>query len=124
VLSADLEPVTGAARKARELVTEGCVRWDVPEAAGPACIVATELVNNVVAHAGTPASVTVGLGPDGDAVHVAVRDHDTTLPQLREAVSTTSYGGRGLLLVDAIAQRWGSTALPDGKVVWAVIPED
>jgi hypothetical protein len=124
VLGVVLEPVSGAARRCRELITEGCARWDLAGAAGPACIVATELVNNVVAHAHTAATVTVGLGLDGDSVHLAVRDHDTDLPRFPGAVSATAYGGRGLLLVDAIALRWGSTALPDGKVVWAVVQPD
>jgi hypothetical protein len=124
VLSAGLEPISGAARRCRELITEGCARWDLAGAVGPACIVVTELVNNVVAHAHTAATVTVGLGPGGDSIHLAVRDHDTHLPRFDGAVSQTAYGGRGLLLVDSIAQRWGSTVLPDGKVVWAVVHPD
>jgi hypothetical protein len=123
-LSAELEPISGAARRCRELVTEGCARWELAGATGPACIVATELVNNVVAHAHTPATVTVGLGPGGDSVHLAVRDHNTDLPRYDGTVSTTAYGGRGLLLVASIATRWGSTGLPDGKVVWAVVEPD
>jgi hypothetical protein len=124
VLGTDLDPVTGAARRARELVTEGCARWDLTDAVGPACIVVTELVNNVVAHAQTPMKVKIGLGSGGDAVHIAVRDHSTTLPAFGGPVSTTAYGGRGLLLVESVANRWGATGLPDGKVVWAVIDRD
>ncbi len=36
LLRADLEPMTGAARRARELVTEACARWELPAVAGPA----------------------------------------------------------------------------------------
>jgi hypothetical protein len=124
VLSADFEPVTGAARKARELVTEGCARWDLPTVAGPACIVATELVNNVVAHAHTPMTVRFGLGHDGQAVHLSVRDHGAGLPKPGGPISMSASGGRGLLLVEAVAARWGTSALPDGKLVWAVVPPD
>jgi anti-sigma regulatory factor (Ser/Thr protein kinase) len=124
VLSADLEPVTGAARRARELVTEGCARWDVLAVAGPACIVVTELVNNVVAHAQTPMTVRLGLGHAGDALHLSVRDRSTSPPRLGPPVDTTAYGGRGLQLVDSVAERWGTSALPDGKLVWAVVPPD
>jgi hypothetical protein len=28
-------------------------------------------------------------------------------------------GGRGLLLVDNIADAWGATSHPDGKTIWA-----
>jgi hypothetical protein len=124
VLSAELEPVSGSARRARELVTEGCARWELPGAAGPACIVVTELVNNVVAHAYTPMTVRLGLGRAGDAVHLSVRDRAPELPIYGGPVATTAYGGRGLLLVESVAARWGTSALPDGKLVWAVVPPD
>jgi hypothetical protein len=118
-LSLDLEPVIGAARHSRELVTEACGRWDRPDLVGAACIVVTEMVNNVVAHARTPMTVLLALR--GDAMAVAVRDRSDTVPQFRGLVSPTSYGGRGLLLIDSVADRWGSLALPAGKVVWALL---
>ncbi|MEV0717420.1 ATP-binding protein [Asanoa sp. NPDC050611] len=124
LLRADLEPLTGAARKARELVTEACARWELPAVAGPACIVATELVNNVVAHAHTAMILLVGRGADGDTLHLSVRDWSTALPVYAGAVPTTAYGGRGLLLIEAVALRWGVTDLPDGKVVWSVVAPD
>ena len=122
-LRADLEPVVGAARWARELVTEACGRWELPELAGGACIVITEMVNNVVAHAQTP--MVVLLARHGDTMSVAVRDRSTAQPRFTGPVPATSYGGRGLLLIDSVALRWGNLALVDGKVVWAVLePED
>jgi hypothetical protein len=113
----DLEPVVGAARRARELITEACGRWELPELAGPACIVVTEMVNNVVAHAQT--AMTVLVARRGDRMTVAVRDHSSARPRFTGPVAPTSYGGRGLLLIDSVAQRWGNLALVDGKVVWA-----
>jgi len=122
-LSIALEPVVGAARRSRELVTEACARWELPALAGPACIVVTEMVNNVVAHARTPMAVL--LGRHGDAMAVAVRDRSTHVPRFSGSpVPVTSHGGRGLLLIDAVARRWGSLALADGKVVWAVLDGD
>jgi hypothetical protein len=119
-LSVALEPVVGAARRSRELVTEACARWELPSLAGPACIVVTELVNNVVAHAGTP--MTVLLGRRHDMMTVAVRDQSAGRPRFSgEPVPVTSYGGRGLLLIDAVARRWGSLPLAHGKVVWATL---
>jgi hypothetical protein len=118
-LSAALEPVVGAARRARELATEACGRWDLPELAGPACVVVTEMVNNVVAHAKTP--MIVLLARHGDTMSVAVRDQSSARPRFSGQVAPTSYGGRGLLLIDSVARRWGNLALVDGKVVWAVL---
>ncbi|GIF72758.1 ATP-binding protein [Asanoa siamensis] len=124
LLRADLEPMTGAARRARELVTEACARWELPAVAGPACIVVTELVNNVVAHAQTAMTLLVGRGADGDTLHLSVRDWATALPVYQGPVPTSSYGGRGLLLIQSVALRWGTTDLPDGKVVWSVVAGD
>lgn len=118
----DLEPVVGAARRSREMITEACGRWEHPDLTGDACIVATELVNNVVAHARTPMRVLLAL--HGDAMSVAVRDGSPTLPRFTGPVSPTSYGGRGLLLIDTVSSRWGHLGLPDGKVVWALLEPD
>jgi hypothetical protein len=117
-----LEPVVGAARRARELVTEACGRWELPELAGPACIVVTEMVNNVVAHART--SMKVLVARRGDTMAVAVRDRSSAQPRFSGPVSPTSYGGRGLLLIDSVARRWGSLPLVDGKVVWAWLADE
>jgi ABC-type transporter Mla MlaB component len=121
-LSLELEPVVGAARRSRELVTEACARWERPGLAGPACIVVTEMVNNVVAHAHTPMIVLLAL--HGDTMTAAVRDRSANVPRLTEPVSPTAYGGRGLLLIDSMAERWGSLRLDDGKVVWAVLADE
>lgn len=122
-LSADLEPVVGAARRARELVTDGCSRWDLPALAGSACIAVTEMVNNVVAHARTPMTARIGLREG--LLHVAVRDYSPRAPSYGGPVPPTSPGGRGLLLIHTVARRWGTSLLDDGKVVWAVLhPED
>ena len=116
----DLDPALGAARRARELITEACSRWERPELAGPACIVATEMVNNVVVHARTPMAVL--LAAHGDGMSVAVRDHSPIEPVFAGGpVPVTAYGGRGMLLIDSMAQRWGCLPLADGKVVWALL---
>ncbi|WP_319956150.1 ATP-binding protein [Micromonospora yasonensis] len=119
VLAADLPPVVAAAREARALVTDGCGRWGVPDLAEPACIAVTEMVNNVVAHAGTP--MTVRVAPDNGTLHLAVRDHSGRQPAYAGLAPVNSAGGRGLLLIDTVARRWGSTPLPNGKVVWCVL---
>jgi anti-anti-sigma regulatory factor len=121
-LSLALQPVVGAARLSRQLVTEACGRWDLPELTGPACIVVTEMVNNVVAHAHT--EMTVRLALRGDNLTVAVRDHNPTVPEFTGPVAPTSYGGRGLLLIDSVARRWGNLLLDDGKVMWAILHRD
>jgi hypothetical protein len=114
---AELEPTVGAARLSRAVIAEACGRWDRPDVAGNACIVATEMVNNVVAHIGTPMSLMLAL--HDDTVSVAVRDFSAALPRFGGPVAPTAYGGRGLLLIDALSERWGHLTLDGGKIVWA-----
>jgi anti-anti-sigma regulatory factor len=119
-LSVPLEPHVSAARLCREVITEACARWQRESLASSACIVATELVNNVVAHARTPMVVLIATRSDG--LSVAVRDRSATVPRYEGTpVSPTAQGGRGMLLIDAVASRWGSLPLADGKVVWALL---
>ncbi|GIE94032.1 ATP-binding protein [Paractinoplanes rishiriensis] len=122
-VSLDLEPRVGAARRSRELITESCARWGRAALAGSACIVVTEMVNNVVAHARTP--MVVLLAVHGDGMSVAVRDQSETVPAYTGVpVAPTAYGGRGMLLIDSVASRWGSLVLARGKVVWALLSPD
>ncbi|GAA4956752.1 ATP-binding protein [Actinoplanes utahensis] len=121
-LSLDLEPAVGAARRSREMITEACARWEQPGLAGNACIVATEMVNNVVAHVGTPMRVLLAL--HGETMSIGVRDRSAVVPTFGGPVAPTSYGGRGLLLIDSVSARWGHLRLDDGKVVWACLEAD
>ncbi|WP_319460918.1 ATP-binding protein [Micromonospora sp. RTP1Z1] len=115
-----LEPVAGACRRARELVTDACGRWNIPELIGPASLVLTELVGNVVRHAGTPMQVTVTLRRP--YLQVAVTDGSRVAARATTGQDLRAEGGRGLLLVRELTQCWGSSPAGDGKVVWAMLP--
>jgi hypothetical protein len=121
-ITTHLPPVVAAARQARALLTEGCARWGVGGLADAGCIAVTEMVNNVVAHAGTP--MTLRLAPGDGTLHIGVRDGSRRQPAYSGFAPTNLAGGRGLLLIDTVARRWGSTPLPDGKLVWAVLHPD
>jgi anti-anti-sigma regulatory factor len=118
-LSTHLLPAAGAARQARELVTEACARWNVPAMIGPACTVVTELVNNVVAHVGTPMEVVIRLRDRH--LNISVRDDSAEPPVARGPAAPTAPGGRGLMMVAAVAHRWGYTQVTGGKAVWAIL---
>ncbi|MGC5285288.1 STAS domain-containing protein [Micromonospora sp. DT231] len=118
-MRARLEPVAGACRRARDLVTDACARWNLPDASGPAALVLSELVGNVVRHAGTPMQVTVTLRRP--YLHLAVVDGSSA--QARAGgTDLHAEGGRGLLLVRELTQRWGSVPAGPGKAVWAMLP--
>ena len=113
----DLLPVTGAARRSRDVVTEACLRWAEPDLIGPATLVASELVTNAAMHAHTLMTMQVRLLP----CHLRIAVFDgSDLPAVTRAAGPCG-GGRGLHLVEAVSAAWGSTALPGGKVVWAAL---
>jgi anti-anti-sigma regulatory factor len=117
-ISEELLPVSGAARHARDVVTDACLRWDLPHLVAPASLVVTELVGNAVDHAHT--MMTLRITRWERYFFIAVRDGSTQEPKtdvkLPEAYTV---GGRGLYLVDATAHSWGCLPARDGKVVWA-----
>jgi anti-sigma regulatory factor (Ser/Thr protein kinase) len=78
-------------------------------------LVVSELVTNAVLHAGSPAQVEVRVG--NDRVRIEVHDATVELPTVREPGPFT-VTGRGLLLVDALCDRWGASPTTGGKVVW------
>jgi sigma-B regulation protein RsbU (phosphoserine phosphatase) len=95
----------------------------VSELGGPAeatCevqLLVSELATNAVVHAGTPMRLSVLGGPQG--LRVEVRDDDPTVPASPSAMpSPTATGGRGILLVDAIADHWGVNRSEKGKTIW------
>ncbi|WP_412751091.1 STAS domain-containing protein [Krasilnikovia sp. M28-CT-15] len=119
VLHDTLLPVTGAARRARELATEACARWQLPALIGPACLIADELATNAVIHAHTMADIRFAVGPHH--LMISVRDGSAARPAPVRAPLHTSVTGLGLLLVDATASRWGCLPVDGGKVVWACL---
>jgi hypothetical protein len=99
--------------RARSMTAEACRRWGVTALSDVAELVATELTSNAVRHAGDMIEVHVTLRLRH--LHISVRDRSTQPPRLGHG------GGRGLMLVDALTLVWGTTAVDDGKVVWATL---
>jgi anti-anti-sigma regulatory factor len=112
MLTDDLLPVSGAPRHARDMATEACLLWSLPALAGPASLIASELVTNVVDHVGT--MMTLQVSQRGRYLHIAVRDGSPVAPDARPAPS-------GLSLVGSVASHWGWLPARDGKVVWATL---
>jgi anti-sigma regulatory factor (Ser/Thr protein kinase) len=105
-------------RQARLFVAETLQAWDRCELIDDATLVVGELAMNAVTHAASGFSVS--LARAGQAVTIAVGDRDVTAP-VRRRYSSTSPGGRGLHLVEAVASSWGHTVVPTGKLVWATL---
>jgi anti-sigma regulatory factor (Ser/Thr protein kinase) len=89
--------------------------WKCDDAAADVALLVSELVTNAVLHARSRAQLTMQL--TGTVVRVSVHDENRTPPR-RRPYTPESVTGRGLLLVDRLADRWGVTDEPDGKSVW------
>lgn len=85
---------------------------EVVEVAG---LLTDELVANAVTHAGAPFELTVEVGPSWLAVEVV--DWCPTAPEVVEA-EPDAEAGRGLVLVEALAEAWGTDPRGAGKAVW------
>jgi anti-sigma regulatory factor (Ser/Thr protein kinase) len=108
--------------------------WGLGDLADTVELVVSELVTNAVQasadHDGRPrysaenglACVHLRLSADGHAALVEVWDGNTRSPAPTEP-GLADEGGRGLMLVDAMTERWGWSlaASGRGKVVWALI---
>lgn len=98
----------------RSFVTRVMADWGL-EDVDAAVLLTSELVTNAVVHGRPPIELEVTMA--GAAVRVAVRDGSPMLPTLAPA-SDEATGGRGLLLVDTLASRWGVEHAGPCKVVW------
>jgi anti-sigma regulatory factor (Ser/Thr protein kinase) len=80
-------------------------------------LLVSELVANVVTHVGTPMTLRAQRSPL--RVRVEIDDASTTLPTVRHPDAVDEHG-RGVLLVDQLADAWGAEARADGsgKTVW------
>ncbi|MFC9281492.1 ATP-binding protein [Streptomyces collinus] len=83
----------------------------------------TELLTNVLDHlgAGTPVTVRISGTPYG-RMRVEVTDPDVRALPVLLAATDTAESGRGLTLIDTLAQRWGVDQGPDHKTVWCELP--
>jgi hypothetical protein len=69
--------------------------------------------------AGSGGKAWVGMARTGDTVVCAVAD-PSPAPPTRPATTQLADSGRGLLIVDALSDKWGyATSEPSGKTVWA-----
>ncbi|WP_328701399.1 ATP-binding protein [Amycolatopsis pittospori] len=87
-------------------------------------LLATELVTNAYLHAAGPRAFRLRLPADRPVIRLEVDDASPTLlPHLRDLQdgATSKPGGRGLLLVTAVATTWGVTSTPQSKTTWAEI---
>ncbi len=106
---------------ARELVRSVLAFWDCDDLNDAGALLTSEIVTNAVRHAAGVLAMQFDLFVADGMVRVGVEDR-TSAPPVLKTPDVDAAGGRGLLLVEALAARWGSTPTEAGKVVWFEFP--
>jgi len=88
---------------------------------GVAQLVVSELVTNAVMYGSEP--ITLELELERERLRIEVFDSDAAVDDARPDPQqrAPSLGGRGLQIVDALAESCGVEGRPGGKTVWAVV---
>ncbi|KOV64670.1 SpoIIE family protein phosphatase [Streptomyces sp. MMG1121] len=111
--------------QARHMIRAAVRAWGARERADDIELVADELITNALLHTEGSAIVTLRALDDSDRrLRIEVEDSSSALPRRREA-GEDGVSGRGLLLVDLLADVWGVEARGGGKAVWCefLVPE-
>ncbi|MFD9816960.1 ATP-binding protein [Streptomyces sp. NPDC059080] len=108
--------------RAREALRRRLRAWGIGrDAAGVAELLVSELVTNAV-KARAPAMSVVGVRcgvAGGGRLRLEVQDGSEERPVIKELAEEDAECGRGLMLVDALADGWGVDRHVIGKTVWA-----
>lgn len=109
----------------RHMIRAAVRAWGARERADEVELAADELITNALMHTDGGAIVTIRVltGPER-RLRVDVEDRSSALPRRRDA-GESGVSGRGLMLVDLLADVWGVEARGGGKCVWCEfgIPE-
>ncbi|MDP9408208.1 MAG: ATP-binding protein [Actinomycetota bacterium] len=101
--------------EARRFAMRTCGDWGLASACDVVALLVSETVTNAIKHADPP--VEIRLHRDGERLRVEVCDTSTHRPTVK-AFDPDRESGRGMELVDALADTWGVRGCDSGKVVW------
>lgn len=115
-------PHLASCAAARAYVEDVLTTWGLGCLAEQAVLAVSELVGNTLTHTTSRVWLTmrcIRSSTGSDQVWIGVHDTSHRLPRLQRS-STATLGGRGLHIVEAIADTWGVTTTPQtgGKTVW------
>jgi anti-sigma regulatory factor (Ser/Thr protein kinase) len=111
-----LDRGTAGPSAARRFVEETLRLWSCEQLIEDARLVVSELVTNAATHASSSARVELRLL--SGTLRIGVSDRGGGAPE-PQPIDVYRPGGRGLLLVSAVAVAWGVEGEAHGKTVWA-----
>nr|WP_308288210.1 SpoIIE family protein phosphatase [Streptomyces corallincola] len=110
--------VPEAVRHARRFARRTLRGWGVPrDLLDGALLIVSELVTNALVHTG--GQVRLDLELAGERLRLSVTDSSPRGPVKPPSIGWEATGGRGILLVEAVSDRWGIVPVSGGKQVWA-----
>jgi hypothetical protein len=113
-----LPPLPGSPAAARAFVRDALQTWDVHVSGDVSDLLVTEVVSNVVRHVGEEMTLRMTRSTERGSIRVEVEDASDA-PLVRRGPGLHAERGRGLVLVDALASRWGvEHHAAGGKSVW------
>lgn len=115
LVRASFPPEPRSAPAARRVVERTLVEWGLPDLIETTRLLVSEVVTNAVLHAGTDAQLVLRTG--SDRLRVEVSDRSQEVPRVQDGPPSAPTG-RGLLIVDRLADDWGVDVDPGGKTVW------
>jgi anti-sigma regulatory factor (Ser/Thr protein kinase) len=92
--------------------------WGLHEVTEVAQLCVSELVSNIIKHVGVGTPATLGVSMNGTRLRIELHDPDTRARPTLVEVGSDCEAGRGMAIVDAIADRWGVLLRTDRKVTW------
>jgi serine/threonine-protein kinase RsbW len=114
-------PEVDSARDARGFAREAVGRLGLDEFADRVESLVGELAVNAVLHARTDYSVLITVPREG-MIRVQLEDSNVEPPRRKETTGQDLLmHGRGLVLIDALADRWGVITSDGGKCIWAEV---
>ncbi|MFJ9637795.1 SpoIIE family protein phosphatase [Streptomyces sp. NPDC101178] len=114
-----------ALSSARHMIRAAVRAWGAKERADEIELAADELTTNALMHTDGGAVVTIRVMAGSERrLRVDVEDRSSALPRRRDA-GDDGVSGRGLMLVDRLADVWGVESRGSGKCVWCefLIPD-
>ncbi|WP_373305068.1 SpoIIE family protein phosphatase [Streptomyces lucensis] len=110
--------VPEAVRHARRFTRRTLRGWGVHrDTLDAALLVVSELVTNALVHTGGPVRLDMSLV--NHRLRLAVADASPRSPVKPASIGWEATGGRGILLVEAVSDAWGTIPVSGGKQVWA-----
>lgn len=114
--SIELSPTPDSVAVARRWSSDVLGRTGLDDLADTMALLVSELVTNVVLHAGTPCSLSIAQTTE--RVRVEVDDDSEALPKAAGDRDRYASSGRGLVLLEGLSAAHGVDARPGGKRVW------